>query len=46
MPFMKGAAPVRRTMQYLEAGKLILKDQIKILTINYNVKGDSHHGTR
>ncbi|CAG9771997.1 unnamed protein product [Ceutorhynchus assimilis] len=46
MPFMKGRAPVRRTLKYLEAGKLYLKDQIKILTVNYNVHGESHHGTR
>ncbi|KAI4464476.1 mitochondrial ribosomal protein s25 [Holotrichia oblita] len=46
MPFMKGRAPIRRTLQYLEAGKLILKDQIKILTVNYNVYGDHHRGAR
>ncbi|KAJ8950097.1 hypothetical protein NQ318_017822 [Aromia moschata] len=46
MPFMKGNAPIRRTIKYLEAGKLILKDQIKIMTVNYNVKGNSHLGTR
>ncbi|KAL1491156.1 hypothetical protein ABEB36_011796 [Hypothenemus hampei] len=46
MPFMKGPAPIRRTIKYLEAGRLYLKDQIKILTINYNMKGDSHQGTR
>lgn len=37
MPFMKGREPVRRTIQYLEAGKIVLKDKIRILSINYNV---------
>lgn len=46
MPFMKGPAPIRRTLKYLEAGRLVLKDQIKIFTINYNVKGGNHHGAR
>ncbi|XP_050310042.1 probable 28S ribosomal protein S25, mitochondrial [Anthonomus grandis grandis] len=46
MPFMKGRAPIRRTIQYLEAGKLYLKDQIKILTINYNIHGENHQGVR
>ncbi|XP_041346967.1 probable 28S ribosomal protein S25, mitochondrial [Gigantopelta aegis] len=36
MPFMKGRAPIRRTLDYLEKGQLILKNYIKILTINYN----------
>ncbi|XP_022914294.1 small ribosomal subunit protein mS25 [Onthophagus taurus] len=46
MPFMKGRAPIRRTMQYLEAGKLVLKDQIKIFTVNYNTAGEHHQGTK
>ncbi|XP_068083305.1 small ribosomal subunit protein mS25 [Anabrus simplex] len=46
MPFMKGRAPIRRTMQYLEAGKLILKERIRIFSVNYNIFGDHHHGAR
>lgn len=46
MPFMKGPAPIRRTIKYLEAGRLVLKDQIKILTVNYNVIGSNHAGTK
>ncbi|XP_060536690.1 small ribosomal subunit protein mS25 [Cylas formicarius] len=46
MPFMKGVSPLRRTLKYLEAGRLYLKDQIKIMTINYNVSGDHHSGAR
>ncbi|KAK5645781.1 hypothetical protein RI129_004245 [Pyrocoelia pectoralis] len=45
MPFMKGRAPIRRTLRYLEAGKLVLKNEIKILTINYNTLGKHHQGT-
>lgn len=43
---MKGPAPVRRTLRYLEAGKLVLKDQIQIFTVNYNIKGAAHEGTK
>ncbi|KRT78586.1 hypothetical protein AMK59_8118, partial [Oryctes borbonicus] len=46
MPFMKGRAPIRRTMQYLEASKLVFKDEVKIFTVNYNTYGDHHKGTR
>ncbi|KAF7269937.1 mitochondrial ribosomal protein S25 [Rhynchophorus ferrugineus] len=46
MPFMKGRAPIRRTLQYLEKGRLYLKDQIKIITVNYNTHGESHKGAR
>ncbi|XP_071439456.1 small ribosomal subunit protein mS25 [Hetaerina americana] len=46
MPFMKGSAPIRRTLKYLEAGKLVFKDRVKIFTINYNTRGDHHEGAR
>lgn len=46
MPFMIGREPVRRTLKYLQAGKLILKDKIQIFSINYNVSGKHHKGTR
>ncbi|VVC28356.1 Thioredoxin-like fold,Ribosomal protein/NADH dehydrogenase domain [Cinara cedri] len=46
MPFMKGAAPIRRTMQYLDAGKIVFKDRIKIFSVHYNTLGENHHGTR
>ncbi|XP_045472389.1 probable 28S ribosomal protein S25, mitochondrial [Harmonia axyridis] len=46
MPFMKGRAPVRRTLQYLEAGRLVLKDQIKIMTINYGLNSKNNGGTK
>lgn len=32
-----GPAPIRRTLQYLEAGRLIFKDRVKIMEIHYNM---------
>uniref|UniRef100_A0A1B6CTH5 Small ribosomal subunit protein mS25 n=1 Tax=Clastoptera arizonana TaxID=38151 RepID=A0A1B6CTH5_9HEMI len=46
MPFMIGPAPIRRTLKYLEAGKIIFKDALQIFSINYNTYGDHHKGTR
>lgn len=46
MPFMIGKAPIRRTIRYLELGKLVLKDSIRIFSINYNTYGDHHLGAR
>ncbi|XP_076621213.1 mitochondrial ribosomal protein S25 [Colletes latitarsis] len=46
MPFMIGPSPIRRTLKYLQAGKLILKDAIQIFSINYNTHGSNHQGTR
>jgi len=37
MPFKLGPFPVRRSERFLEAGKLIFKERVKIMTINYNV---------
>ena len=44
MPFMIGRAPIRRTLNYLNAGKLILKDEIQIFSVNYNIHGAHHKG--
>uniref|UniRef100_A0A1B0D4K9 Small ribosomal subunit protein mS25 n=1 Tax=Phlebotomus papatasi TaxID=29031 RepID=A0A1B0D4K9_PHLPP len=46
MPFMKGRAPIRRTIQYLKSGRLELKKQVKIFSVNYNTFGDHHKGAR
>lgn len=43
---MKGKFPLRRTLRYLERGNVFLRDSVKIFTINYNTKGDSHQGAR
>lgn len=46
MSFMKGKFPIRRTLNYLDAGKLVLKDKIKIISINYNTFGEHHQGAK
>jgi small subunit ribosomal protein S25 len=46
MPFMKGKAPIRRTLRYLLAGSLVLKDRVKVFCVNYNHHGDHHKGAR
>lgn len=33
---MKGRAPIRRTLQYLQRGKLLLNNSVRIVTVNYN----------
>lgn len=43
---MKGAAPIRRTVQYLEAGKIVFKDRVQIFSVHYNTLGENHRGTR
>ncbi|XP_066603423.1 small ribosomal subunit protein mS25 [Prorops nasuta] len=46
MPFMIGSEPIRRTLKYLNAGSLILKNRIQIFSINYNTHGEHHQGIR
>ena len=46
MPFMKGISPIRYTLKYLKAGKIIFKEGIQIFSINYNIAGDHHKGAR
>ncbi|XP_029633369.1 probable 28S ribosomal protein S25, mitochondrial isoform X1 [Octopus sinensis] len=36
MPFMKGRAPIRRTLQYLKNGALVFKKNVQVMIINYN----------
>ncbi|KAI3385445.1 hypothetical protein SNEBB_008965 [Seison nebaliae] len=46
MPFMKGAAPVRRTIKYLQNGQLYLRDNIRIISMNYSSKLEEGEGLR
>lgn len=46
MPFMIGKAPIRRTLKFLEAGRLVLKNEIQVFSINYNTHGSNHRGAR
>lgn len=43
---MKGLAPIRRTLKYLESGRIIFKDSVRIFSVNYNQEGDHHKGAR
>lgn len=43
---MVGRAPVRRTLKYLNAGPIVLKDKIKVFSINYNTYGEHHEGAK
>ncbi|GAB6029147.1 28S ribosomal protein S25, mitochondrial [Chamberlinius hualienensis] len=46
MPFMKGPAPIRLTLKYLQSGRLVFKERVKIMTLNYNAYGEHHRGLR
>lgn len=46
MPFMKGRAPIRRTLDYLNAGKLVFKDRVKIFSLAYNIAGTNNAGAK
>lgn len=46
MPFMVGRSPIRRTLRHLQAGRLLLDSKVRVMTINYNIKGDHHEGLR
>lgn len=46
MPFMKGREPIRRTLNYLNAGRLVLKDKIKIFSVAYNINGKNNLGAK
>lgn len=37
MPLLEGVSPIRRTLPYLQAGKLVFKDRVKVMTLNYRV---------
>ncbi|XP_071809942.1 small ribosomal subunit protein mS25-like [Asterias amurensis] len=43
---MKGRFPLRRTLRYLQQGSVYLKDDVKILIINFNTFGMPSKGTR
>ena len=55
MPFQRGPAPIRRTLQHLRKGPLVFKERVQIMTVNYNeahknipkhTKLDQHQGAR
>jgi len=34
---MFGPSPIRRTIPYLTSGKLLFRDRVKVIEINYNM---------
>lgn len=46
MPFKKGPAAWRRTLEYLNSGNLVFKEKVKICTINYHDTEASSEGLR
>lgn len=43
---MKGRFPIRRTLEYLQKGDIVLKNRVKIMTVNYNTSGELSDGAR
>ncbi|XP_005288507.1 small ribosomal subunit protein mS25 [Chrysemys picta bellii] len=43
---MKGRFPIRRTLQYLTQGEIVLKSAVKVMTVNYNTAGQLSEGAR
>ncbi|KAM9325854.1 small ribosomal subunit protein mS25 [Gastrophryne carolinensis] len=43
---MKGRFPIRRTLQYLQSGEIVFRDQVRIMTVNYNTRGELAQGAR
>ncbi|CAM5125803.1 unnamed protein product [Eretmochelys imbricata] len=43
---MKGRFPIRRTLQYLSQGEIVFKGAVKVMTVNYNTRGELSEGAR
>lgn len=43
---MKGRFPIRRTLQYLGQGDVVFKESVKVMTVNYNTRGELGEGAR
>lgn len=46
MPFQLGRDAIRRTIPYLKQGKLLLRKNVKIMTIYYSDKEAHHQGAK
>ncbi|KAK3101706.1 hypothetical protein FSP39_005712 [Pinctada imbricata] len=44
MPMMTGKAPIRRTLKYLEKGPLVLKEDLRVMLINWNTSQKASKG--
>lgn len=43
---MRGRAPIRNTLKYLQSGRIMLRDNVDVFAVNYNTAGEHHHGAR
>lgn len=43
---MKGRFPIRRTLEYLQKGEVVFKNSVKVMTVNYNTRGELSEGAR
>ncbi|MCJ8735215.1 hypothetical protein PDJAM_G00244320 [Pangasius djambal] len=43
---MKGRFPIRRTLEYLQKGEVVFRNSVKIMTVNYNTRGELSEGAR
>ncbi|XP_018410725.1 PREDICTED: 28S ribosomal protein S25, mitochondrial [Nanorana parkeri] len=43
---MKGRFPIRRTIQYLQSGEVVFKEPVRVMTVNYNTRGEHGQGAR
>jgi small subunit ribosomal protein S25 len=46
MPFKKGPAPWRRTLDYLNKGSLVFREKVKVCSINYHETAPESDGLR
>jgi len=48
MPFIKGPAPIRKTLRYLQNYNLIFKDRVQVFSLHYNSDEslENHKGAR
>ncbi len=46
MPFKKGPAAWRRSLDYLKSGSLVFKEKVKVCSINYQETGAESDGLR
>lgn len=46
MPFMKGAAAWRRTLNYLNSGSLVFKEKVKVCAVNFHETEPESDGLR
>lgn len=46
MPYLLGKDAIRRTIPYLKKGKLILRKNVRVMTIHYNDEGEYNTGAK